>query len=298
MADQGLNFSFAVGSERHALLLDAATKLDNKDVNLSEGERALPTELGSTLRLLAEDRAELPDHPEVYSISTAEALADGKPAFVPIEALTDRYDFYLIRFNVGLVSRLGWQFNMLEAQIEFNVGETAMRPKAFTIFPRKEFEELLKLNGGMKVWINEKGELDAGVSLPTLDTRHARLKGGASVSTGANLDLGAEIPTFDWSFRKARIEHSGTGLERVFWRIRDGKFMAGDSLSLMVIAQVPRGMKKFRITAELQAYRYFNLLDASLKDAVMRLGDQVKNLFRGDLPLYQQREWHVDLDAG
>src|SRR5262245_26504447 len=298
MSHDGFEFTYAMeGRERAALLRQAAADLDADEGERSSGAASGVSALGNELRTLAEDRAEFADQPEVYHVTT-KALADGKPTQVGLAELTDKFDFYLIRFSIGLMSKLNWAFNMIEAKIEFNLGGVpGTRPKAFSIFPRKEFEDLLKGQGGMKVSITEKGELGARLAVPEVTADLAALKAEAKLAAGGELTLGLEVPEFKWSFKRARIEHSGTGLSWVAWRIRDGRFFSGDSLPLMVIAQVPKGGTEFRIKAEMQAYRYFNYLDASVQAVVARLRDKLlREQFENDLPLYEARDYNIGKD--
>jgi hypothetical protein len=282
------------GIDRGALLRESANHVDALYGHLGANGHPQPSNEGRITRAIINDQALLPAYPDVYRISDKDFIARDKPAPVQFRELAKDFNFYWIRFPVGLKPEINWGFNMIEVRVEFNPGQPPhMRPKAYAILPKKEFQTLLGVNSSLEVSLNEKLEFEAGTGEQTLHAGTASAQLKADVSGVAKAGAGAVFGPFSYHIKKARIDHSATGMEWVFWRIDGAEFFQEDTPELVVITQVPKQTKVVAIKAELQASRYFNTGAAPWQAVVKRIPDALFGYFDKGMPLRDEKPWDI-----
>lgn len=297
MGDENFSFSFEMpDADRRALLTEAAELIDLDAAHLgSGGARRGPTRdgggLGDDVRDALDEDARLAASPDVYKITEQDYLARSLAVPVRFADLTRDFDFYWVRFPVGLQPRHHWSFNMIEVRIEFNADEAAghLRPKAWQILPNKKFHTMLKADQHLELRLDENFEFAAQSG--ELSGRAGKIDIG--VESVANAGAGVVLGPFNYQIKRAQIEHNAPGMEWVFWRLDGAEFFQEDSPELVVIAQVPKATKTVKINAVLQAYRSFNLWSASLQRVIGNLPQMFRNYFKGGAPLRDEKVWDI-----
>ena len=79
----------------------------------------------------------------------------------------------------------------------------------------------------------------------------------------------------------------------MFWRLDGAEFFQENRPELVVIAQVPKGAVEFKITAALQAYRYFNTGAADWQDAILGLPSRLVSFFKDGAPVGDAKEYDL-----
>jgi hypothetical protein len=283
------------GIDRAALLQESAREIDKLAGHLGPGGVAGPSEAGAATREFVNDEALLPAYPDVYRITDRDFLARGKPEPVDLQQLSERFDFYWVRFPVGLKPQRHWGFNMIEVRVEFNPDDPPhLRPKAWSIAPRKDFQELMKAHTSLTLSLDEKLEFkaDAGDALQgAAGDASGSLKAG--VGAVVNAGAGAVFGPFEYRIKRARIDHSATGMEWVFWRIDGAEFFEDDTPELVVIVQVPKETRKVTVRAALQASRYFKTGSAPWQEVVRRIPATLFGWFDQGMPLRDEKPWDL-----
>ena len=96
-----------------------------------------------------------------------------------------------------------------------------------------------------------------------------------------------------YNVKKAKIDHSAIGLEKVFWRLDGAEFFQESDFPLVVVLQVPKETKEVKVAAVMQASRYFAFLSADLQDAVSELGRRFRTFFEAGIPIQDQKLWDI-----
>jgi hypothetical protein len=280
--------------DRASILTEAAQLIDAAPGHLGPGGKPVETDEGKRTRALLGDEARLPAYPDVHRITDEDFLARHKPAPVATRALLDRFNFYWVRFPIGLRPQLHWAFNMLEARVEFGADEPAhLRPKAYRILPDKRFQDLLKANMSLEFRLNESLEFEAGTGKLAAAVGPASASGSADVDAKITAGAGAVFGPFQYNVKQAKIDHSAPGLEWVFWRLDGTEFFQEDAPELITILQVPKALQRCTIRAELQAYRYFNFAAAPLQAAVAQIPAMLRRFFEEGMPLRDEKHWDI-----
>lgn len=280
-------FSAAAPVDRAALLLDAADRVERLAGHLGEGD-APPDRFGAMLRDLAEDKAEFAAQVDVRPLPQVDPAAEFR--------LADRFSFWWLRIPLLLFPRRDWAFTRLEVQIELSPDEPGpeRRPKAFDILPSRRFDEIFTVGGHVRVGVGADGRF--AVETPDVSVP---LGGGAELTAGAgaraSASAGADVGAGPVGFRavKARIDHSAPGLERVFWRLDGAQFFQENQPELVVVLQVPRGVRQASVVGVLQAYRRFNFFPAGLQSVIRQLPEALRVFFRNGAPLADQRSYDL-----
>jgi hypothetical protein len=298
MNSQNLDWSFDMsGVDRAALLAEAAERFDKFAVTrLGEGAAAAAeSPQGALARALVGDVAEFAAAPVVYKITDQDFLQQKLDVPFRFKELSKLYSFYWLYFPVALFPRHGTAFNRLEVAVEFNPAEKSghLRPKAYQILPDKKFETLLQARQQLELGLDENFEF--GVKTGQLSGAAGDAQGTLAAGVGVKAAAGAGLVAgpFVYTIKRAKIEHTAVGLERVFWRLDSREFFEGDDVPLVVIAQVPKGTKSVSVAAAMQAYRHFNWLSAPLQSVIEELPRALRNFFKGGAPLRDQASWDV-----
>ena len=145
----------------------------------------------------------------------------------------------------------------------------------------------------MEVGLDEN--LDFSAKSGTLKTQAGDAQVSASAGASAKLSTGLNVLAgpFVYNVKKAKIEHSAIGLEKVFWRFDGAEFFQEKDFPLVVVLQVPRETKEVKVAAVMQAYRHFSFLSADLQDAVRELGKRFRSFFEAGLPIQDKQLWDI-----
>ena len=292
-----LDFSFDMsGIDRQALLADAAQRLDLRKTPLGgEAEQVPETPEGALTRALQEDVAEFSAFPVVHKISDEDFLKQKLKVPITVQQLAKDYNFYWIYFPIALFPQQNWAFNRLEVAVEFNPEDPVAytRPKAYQIMPEKKFQKLLELGDHLEVGIDEGLQFKAKALTPELTTKYLEGKLGGYVDVKAAGGLGLVMGPFVYTLKKAKINHTPVGMEKVFWRLDGAEFFQDDDPAIVVLTQIHKDVKQVQVVAVMQAYRYFSYGAAGLQQAVNVLVASAKRFFKSGLPLRDEASWDL-----
>ncbi len=295
MTDSGLDFSFSPAAGRQQLLEDAAHRLDALDTHLGADSTGQPqSDLGDQVRAMMAEKASLPVFPEVYKISDKDYLARNLTAPLKFTQLCKDSRFYWIDFPVGLLAGHNWIFNKLEVKVEFSSpGPAHLAPKSYQILPDKKFQTLIQANQHLTVQFDENFELAAKTE--PLGAAAGPLTGklGGGVQGAFDGGFGLVLGPFEYAIKRAKIDHTATNLEWVFWRLDGAEYSQADSPTLAVVLKVPKETKNVLVKASVQAYRNFNFAAARFQQAVEELPRVLREYFKGGAPLWDQKEWDI-----
>ncbi len=289
------DFDFDVNVNRAALLQDAARRLDQRQHDLGTGGKGGPSVEGNELRALLDDGADWAESVEAYEITSADFLTKKLAAPVPFLQLADRYRFLWLHLPIWLDAKLKWGFSKLVAKIEFNPDLEGKpgRPTAYDILPNPQFQTLLEATDFLDVnlGIDSDFKVSQKVAVPT-NVTGSQAKVAISVDGVAKGGVGAVVGPFTYRIVRAQIQRTDTGIERVKWQIVGQEFFRQTKPQLVVIARVPRQTPHVSIKAELAAYRFFNLGDSGLWQALHDLPQALKDFFVNQgAPLYACRRY-------
>ncbi len=282
-----LDFDFDfTGKSRKVLLADAIREV-----------RALRSELGGTaqkptareeaaLRLLQQldlEVAEFTAFPDILELKEKHFSDHGLPVPIRFKDLNKQYKFYYIHFTITLKPSEGMHFNKLKCAIEFNpdVVEGHLRPRAQMILPDRKFKQLLEVSDSLELRIGENFEFEA------------TSPGTASVDVKAAGKLGLIAGPFTYRLKRAQLDHSSQGSEKVFWTLEGAEFFQEDHPSFIVVMQMPKEVHDVVITAALQAYHGFNVLAATLGELTNYLKKQLGTFFRKGAPVQDTQVWDI-----
>jgi len=310
MNGEKLGFSFDFGgSDRQDLLAEATRTIKGVTSELGPESAAPEAKAASpALRLLEELNAEVAEfgaYPEVLPLREEHFTLHQLPVPPRFADLSLKNDFFWVRLPINLSSQPNRPFNKLECAVEFNPGggDPHLRPSARLILPDRKFAKLLEVQDSLSLHINEEFEFEAG--LPKKEAggepgAELPVKGaiGGEVEAKAAGGLGFVAGPFTYRIKKAQIEHSGTGLEKVFWRITGAEFFQEDQPTLVIVLQVPKTLTEVKIAAALQAYHYFNLGAAGITELLRYFGERLKSFFEKGAPKPATTEWNISPSLG
>jgi hypothetical protein len=289
------DFEFDFGGvERGALLAEAREMIGGLESTL--GDAPAPSN-GAAVRLLEQlngDVAEFSAYPEVVRLEKKHFKAHGLAVPTQFDTLTKQVRFYWLRFPITLSAPQGLPFRKLECAIEFNPEESAghLRPVAQTILPDEKFKSQLELSGQVDVSIGPKLEFEAG--LPPVPIPLPIGSGSAAGAIDAKLaaKMGVVAGPFTYRLRKALVTHTGTGSQKVVWRLVEADFAQDDS-AFIVVMKVPRQVDEIKIAGAMQAYHEFSLADAGLVGTISYFTERLRNFFRKGAPVTDTSVWDV-----
>lgn len=298
MSSDGLDFSIPsalANVDRTALLKEAAQRLDAMGAHLGvEGTRS-DSEAGRAARAVMDDVAEFAGYPQVYKITDQDFIKGKFDIPASFKRLTHEYNFYWLLFPVVLFPQYNWAFNRLELEVKMHAGDPAphLQPVAYQILPNQKFQDLVTADTNLEITLGENFEFNA--HLPTLNANAGPLSGalGAGVDVKAAAGAGLVLGPFQYHVKRARIQHTTTGAERVFWRLDGAEFFQEDAPQPVIVARVPKQVQAVSVDATLYAYRYFNLAAAGLQSAIQSLPKALRLLFEGNLPLGNTASWDL-----
>ncbi len=81
----------------------------------------------------------------------------------------------------------------------------------------------------------------------------------------------------------------------VAWRLDGAEFFQENQPDFVIVLQVPKETQTVKVSAALQAYRYFNFASAGVRAAVKQLSSKLKGYFEGGLPVRDETNPPWDL---
>ena len=298
MSSDSLDFSYSEdlsGIDRAELLQQAAQRLDARGAHLGMDTRKTVTEEGKTARAIVDDVAEFAGYPQVYKITDKDFVKAKFNVPASFTKLTKEYTFYWLFFPVLLFPQYDWAFNRLELEVKMRSDDPAphMQPVAHQILPNQQFQSLVQADTNLEISLGENFEFSAKV--PTLSANAGVLSGtvGAGVDVKGAAGAGLVLGPFNYHVKRAKIQHTTTGAERVFWRLDGAEFFQEDAPQPVIVVRVPKNVKEVHIDASLYAYRYFNLAAAGLQSAIASLPKALRLFFEGNLPLGSSANWDL-----
>ena len=320
MSDESqLNFAFDFGTEKRSTLL-AESERTVRGLKSALGPGA-PTGDAATeaaanlLAQLNQEVVEFSAFPDVLPLKEEHFSQHGMTVPIRFQDLSRDFNFYWMYFPLTLSPLENFPFAKLELAVEFNPGVAAghLRPRAHMILPDKKFKKLLELSDSLEVGIGEDFEFKATtgqwqVGASAVSGAIAAVAaaaggiggqpgpGGTGVGTvEAKLagKLGLMVGPFKYTLKKALIEHSPVGTEKVFWRVASAEFFQENDPTFIVVLQVPKSVKEVQIAAALQAYHQANLGAMGLTQAINYLRTQLANFFRAGAPACDTQVWDI-----
>ena len=297
MLDQDATFSFDIrGLDRAELIVESAAELDVLSGVYGAQDSSERAPEARLARMLSEEFAELPHHPDVLEITAADFAASGHEVPLTFSRRAETNAFYWMRLPLTLRPKLDWAFSRLELAVEFNPEDdepASQRPVAYAILPNRDFADRFQARATLDVAFNAAFELTAGLPEVTIPIG-APVAVTTAAEASARLGAGLGVTTqYEWRLQKARIDHTETGLPRVFWRIDGTQFFAQEVPTPIVVVQVPRAAGRLEVAAAMQAYRHVSLLNASLAQKITELPGRLKAFFTGGSPLRDERSWDL-----
>lgn len=294
--DFDFNFS---GTERAALLSEADETIRSLLSELSDtkqgGASSADDAASRLLTQLNREVAELGAYPEILELKEDHFTAHGLTVPPRFKDMSQQARFYWLRLPLTLAPMENYPFTKLECAVEFNPGvnEGHLRPTAQMILPDRKFQQLLAVNDSLELRIGENFEFEATTGNVKLAAGAGKTEAEAGVEAKAAAQLGFVAGPFVHRVKKALLEHSPTGTEKVIWRLADAQFFQEDAPTLIVVLRVPNAVQKVEISAALQAYHEFNLWAADLSAVVSYFSDRLKNFFRQGAPTRDTRVWDI-----
>jgi hypothetical protein len=293
------NFDFDFsGMDRASLLAEAATTVQALRSELGPESQVFDIASNAATHLLAqlnEEVAEFSAYPEVVELKEKHFTERGLAVPVQFRELGQRYKFYWIHFPITLFPGSNMPFHKLECGVEFNPGtvEGHLRPRAHLILPDRKFQQLLEFNDSLELRIGEDFEFAVNTGSIDVQLNQAEAKAKAGVEAKATGKLGFMVGPFTYRLKKALVEHSPAGAEKVFWRLSDTVLFHEDEPTLIVVLQVPKPIGRVEIAAAMQAYHQFNFGAAGLAEAIQYFGKRLATFFRKGAPTADRKVWDI-----
>ena len=157
------------------------------------------------------------------------------------------------------------------------------------MLPENKFQNLIEIRSHLKIRLDENFEFTAIAESLNLGENQL----GPDVAAKVAGELGRVVGPFVYHTKRAKIDHSGLGSEKIFLRIEGAEFLQDGAPTIIVIAQVPKVTKELKVAATLRAYRYFNLASAGLRRAVKELPRVMREFFTGGAPISSEKTWDI-----
>lgn len=243
-------------------------------------------DLAAKLLSLKDESASFGPHPEVLRLDEAALAERGVTSGAHIRQLLDEAEFYSVTFAVTLFPKVDWQFDRLEAQVEFGGPKTdaTSTPVAFDLFPEDEWETLVRANMHLEVGVTEGLEFACGAPANVA---------GLNAAAQAKFAGGTRfvVPPRDYGLRRAKILSRGRGNSEVFWRLYDTGYLERQEPQLGVVLKVPNGSRPVRARGTLAAYRSAKFWTAALGTLFADFPERLRSWFTAGTPLYGHGDW-------
>ncbi len=293
------NFDFDFsGTDRAQLLAEAAHTVKGLGSELSGETQGPDSAVEAASRLLADlnqEIAEFSSFPDVIELNEERFTEPGLPVPPHFKALSERARFYWLRFPITLYPLEKMPFTKLECAVEFNPGVSQghLRPRAHMIFPDKRFKKLFEVTNSVEFGIGANFELEAASGKMNVQAGLAQAQAEAGAEAKVGGKTGFILGPLTCAIKKAQLDHSPIGSERVFWRLSDADFIREDDPSFVVVLQVPKEVTQLKIAAALQAYHSFSFPAAGLVEAIRYFGERLATFFRKGAPIPDTQTWDI-----
>jgi hypothetical protein len=281
------------GEDRTRLIEKAAGALDRQAAHMGPGQPAPHSEAGDIARAFADDQAQF-GRPVLHRLdtSTLDPAAQGIP--VTREELLRSSSFYFVSFPVSLYSRPGRGFNRLEVKVEFNPGDEGRRPVTFDVLPDQEWANRFQVDADVSVGV--RADLRLALDVPQELTALAGVPVGGSAGATGGGGVKLLAGPFKYAVRVPQVEHTPPEHDHVFWRLDGGRFQQEQDPGLRAVLAVPHSAGGLRITARMQATRYYPLLQSGLKAAIANLAPALRSFFTSGTPILARGDWDLGED--
>jgi hypothetical protein len=288
--DSNIDFSPA----ERGLFLDELTAAarDHKTV-LGGGEPAAATSAEQRLResiaLLAQESAEFSPVLEVISLNERQ-MGSGKSSPELME-LSKRFHFHLINIPVTLVPKPGWGFTQMECSIELNPGRAAdERPVAHEIFPKEEWQDMIRASQGLSVGLDEELEfkLDSAEVIPE---NIPGVGGSAAAKARLQAKAGLVIGPFEYRIRRPRILSRGRHNVKIYWRLEGEAQFEREEPRLGIVMKTPKTVRHVDVAGALCVAKTFHTFTADLKVLLKYVRERTRHFFEQGAPLTAQMQW-------
>jgi hypothetical protein len=204
--------------------------------------------------------AEFSGYPDVIRLEEQHFVEHGLAVPTRFRDLSKDFRFYWVRFATILKPAPGTVFNKLQCAVQFNPSSAGhLLPRAAMILPDRKFQTMLGGDLGLDVHIGANFEFEAAT--PPATKTVAGAGGAASADVKAAAKLGIVAGPFSYKIKRAIVDHTAPGAEKVYWTLSGSEFVETDDLSLVVVLQVPAAVTEVEIAAALRAYHRVNLAD-------------------------------------
>jgi hypothetical protein len=298
MISESNNFDFDFSDmDREQLLVEATHSIKALGSELSGETPGLDSAMEDATRLLAElnqEIAKFSSFPDVIELNEECFTETGLPVPSHFKILSEHSKFYWLRFPITLYPLEKMPFTKLECAVEFNPGvsEGHLRPRAHMIFPDKRFKKLFEVTNSVEFGIGANFELEvsSGKMIVQTGLAQAQAEAGAEAKVGGKVDF--ILGPLTYAIKKAQLDHSPIGSEKVFWRLSDADFIREDGPNFVVVLQVPREVHQVKVAAALQAYHSFSF-PSSLVEAIRYFRERLAVFFRKGAPIKDTQIWDV-----
>lgn len=298
------SFAFEDGEQPGSLILEARRSIDaaygplspNAPTAQSEAQKAadrLLTELQSNVAEFSNAQPHLqPLTRESFALQNAIMTPD-------VAQLFTTHKLYWLRVPYTLQAKSDHRFERVELVIELNPGADALeRPRVEAALPQNEFTNLTTTVVELSLGIDESLHFSAKVGSPPLP-RTPVSEPGDTMPTGGGAATGDQTGKvsfvagpFTYRVRRALIERSPLGTEKVFWRISSEEKLE-DPPELVAVIAVPVGTARLQISAALQAYSSPQVLQMTLGNFFRFLGNRLRTFFVAGAPTRDVQVWDL-----
>jgi hypothetical protein len=222
---------------------------------------------------------------EVYPLGEQDLAGRGIELPPQVQTLLKKSRFCLVRVPVLMVPEPGWGFTDLDCIVEFNPGQDALlRPAAYRVFPKEEWETVMRASQGLSVGLTETFEFKAIGVLP-----------GTQGSTGLVVDAGANLALGPYSYeiRRPKVIARGQGSPKVRWQFQGEASAGREELQLSIVLQVPRRAKTIQAIGVLKASAAFHTFTAHLRYLAGLLRDRTRRFFEQGMPITDECTWDM-----
>ncbi len=196
------------------------------------------------------------------------------------QQFNEKFNFYYMTLAVSMQPGRGVQFSRLECHLDFGPkGEN--EPIIHSIFPNSEWRGILQL--GRKINLGLDGKLDWAAEMEGLESikmpfLNASMKG--KLANKNELKAYIAVPDYFYELGRTEIAAVGEGNSECFWRMDSPDLQKSQTVQLVVVFKVPKGVSSFDLTGIVTVEPDFKWLTANLGDVFDFLSDKLKRLLR------------------
>ncbi len=224
---------------------------------------------------------------QVLPLREEDYEAQGLKVPTKISTQLENYKFYLVSVPITLMPMPGWGFVQLDCILEFNPDEISdNRPVAHEVFPKEEWETIIKASQGLEIGLNEDLEFKTPkVDLPVLGKTGVGFSGLGTASL--------VVGPFQYSVCRPKIQTSGTGNVKVRWHMEGEHVFEREEPVLSIVLKVPKQIEKVVIIGALKASGRFHTFTADIRHLFRYLRDRTKKFYEAGAPKTDDCQWDI-----